>query len=165
MLSSQDVYWIKFSSCQVYNLCHFWCGSRRILYICNCEIWNTWLNLASIKANLHLLKLSWLLQFYPLSCSFYRRILFFHCSLNSHLIQVLQSASGMYRSLNSLAMQLTKKNGFLMTCSCSGAMTQSGMFLRVLQASSMSFIKLHACVPLCLHLDIFSHFLCTRLKT
>ncbi|KAF3448802.1 hypothetical protein FNV43_RR09515 [Rhamnella rubrinervis] len=50
--------------------------------------------------------------------------------------KVLQSASGMYRTLNSLAMQLTKRGGLLMTCSCSGAMTQSGMFLRILQASS-----------------------------
>lgn len=54
-----------------------------------------------------------------------------------YLKQVLQSASGMYRTLNSLAMRLTKKGGFLMTCSCSGAMTQSGMFLRVLQASNL----------------------------
>ncbi|RWW64605.1 hypothetical protein BHE74_00028144 [Ensete ventricosum] len=48
---------------------------------------------------------------------------------------VLQSASGMYRNLNSLAMQITKRGGLLMTCSCSGAMTQSGLFLSVLQAS------------------------------
>lgn len=41
----------------------------------------------------------------------------------------------MYRNLNSLAMQLTRRGGLLMTCSCSGAMTQSGMFLRILQAS------------------------------
>lgn len=53
--------------------------------------------------------------------------------------KVLNSASGMYRNLNSLAMQITKKNGLLMTCSCSGAMTQSGMFIRVLQgAASMA---------------------------
>ncbi|KAL3508238.1 hypothetical protein ACH5RR_027639 [Cinchona calisaya] len=57
--------------------------------------------------------------------------------------KVLQSASGMYRNLNSLAMRLTKKNGLLMTCSCSGAMTQSGMFLRVLQgAASMAGRKI-----------------------
>ncbi|XVF87911.1 hypothetical protein PTKIN_Ptkin19aG0006200 [Pterospermum kingtungense] len=48
--------------------------------------------------------------------------------------KVLQSASGMYRNLNSLAMQITRRGGLLMTCSCSGAMTQSGMFLRTLQA-------------------------------
>ncbi|KAG8635561.1 ribosomal RNA large subunit methyltransferase I isoform X2 [Manihot esculenta] len=48
--------------------------------------------------------------------------------------KVLQSASGMYRNLNSLALGLTKKGGFLMTCSCSGAVTQSGVFLRILQA-------------------------------
>ncbi|KAG9453185.1 hypothetical protein H6P81_006089 [Aristolochia fimbriata] len=50
--------------------------------------------------------------------------------------KVLQSASGMYRNLNSLAMQITKPGGLLMTCSCSGAMTQSGMFLRILQATA-----------------------------
>uniref|UniRef100_A0A251L8U2 Uncharacterized protein n=1 Tax=Manihot esculenta TaxID=3983 RepID=A0A251L8U2_MANES len=32
----------------------------------------------------------------------------------------------MYRNLNSLALGLTKKGGFLMTCSCSGAVTQIG---------------------------------------
>ncbi|XP_047249375.1 ribosomal RNA large subunit methyltransferase I isoform X3 [Capsicum annuum] len=47
--------------------------------------------------------------------------------------KVLKSASGMYRNLNYLAMQLTKRGGLLMTCSCSGAMTQSGLFFRILQ--------------------------------
>nr|POF06688.1 ribosomal rna large subunit methyltransferase i [Quercus suber] len=57
--------------------------------------------------------------------------------------KVLQSALGMYRTLNSLAMQLTKKGGLLMTCSCSGAMTQSGMFLPTLQgAASMAGRKI-----------------------
>ncbi|CAA2981860.1 23S rRNA (cytosine(1962)-C(5))-methyltransferase [Olea europaea subsp. europaea] len=53
--------------------------------------------------------------------------------------KVLQSASGMYRNLNSLAMQITRRGGLLMTCSCSGAMTQSGTFLRVLQARYLPF--------------------------
>lgn len=56
--------------------------------------------------------------------------------------KVLQNASGMYRNLNSLAMQLTRRGGLLMTCSCSGAMTQSGTFLRILQASSI-FLQHH----------------------
>ncbi|XP_057986107.1 uncharacterized protein LOC110654093 isoform X2 [Hevea brasiliensis] len=57
--------------------------------------------------------------------------------------KVLQSASGMYRNLNSLAMGLTKKGGLLMTCSCSGAVTQSGIFLRILQgAASMAGTKI-----------------------
>lgn len=57
--------------------------------------------------------------------------------------KVLQSASGMYRNLNSLAMQVTKRGGLLMTCSCSGAMTQSGTFLRILQnAASMANRKI-----------------------
>ncbi|CAA0815473.1 S-adenosyl-L-methionine-dependent methyltransferases superfamily protein [Striga hermonthica] len=57
--------------------------------------------------------------------------------------KVLQNASGMYRNLNSLAMQITRRGGLLMTCSCSGAMTQSGTFLRVLQgAASMAGRKI-----------------------
>ncbi|XP_021630101.1 ribosomal RNA large subunit methyltransferase I-like [Manihot esculenta] len=42
----------------------------------------------------------------------------------------------MYRNLNSLALGLTKKGGFLMTCSCSGTVTQSGVFLRILQGTA-----------------------------
>ncbi|XP_074581856.1 uncharacterized protein LOC141838314 [Curcuma longa] len=52
--------------------------------------------------------------------------------------KVLQSASGMYRNLNSLAMKITKKGGLLMTCSCSGAMAQSGSFLHILQRAASS---------------------------
>ncbi|XP_078161914.1 S-adenosyl-L-methionine-dependent methyltransferases superfamily protein [Carex rostrata] len=53
--------------------------------------------------------------------------------------KVLQSARGMYRNLNSLAMQVTKRGGLLMTCSCSSAMTQSRLFIPTLQgAASMS---------------------------
>ncbi|KAF9593279.1 hypothetical protein IFM89_021035 [Coptis chinensis] len=58
----------------------------------------------------------------------------------------LQGASGMYRNSNSLAIQVTKRGGLLMTCSCSGAMTQSGMFLlcssgKFLGAASMAVRK------------------------
>ncbi|XP_017621134.1 uncharacterized protein LOC108465029 isoform X1 [Gossypium arboreum] len=57
--------------------------------------------------------------------------------------KVLQSASGMYRNLNSLAMKITRRGGLLMSCSCSGAMTQSGTFLRTLQgAASMAERKI-----------------------
>ncbi|XP_020528561.1 uncharacterized protein LOC18443228 isoform X2 [Amborella trichopoda] len=57
--------------------------------------------------------------------------------------KVLQRATGMYRNLNSLALRITKKGGLLMTCSCSGAMTQSGTFLRTLQgAASMAGRKI-----------------------
>ncbi|KAK3156123.1 hypothetical protein QOZ80_2AG0103160 [Eleusine coracana subsp. coracana] len=53
--------------------------------------------------------------------------------------KVLQNASGMYRNLNALAMQAVKQGGLLMTCSCSGAMTQSGIFLKTIQgAASMA---------------------------
>ena len=60
--------------------------------------------------------------------------------VDRHLLylQVLQSASGMYRSLNTFAMQVVKPGGLLMTCSCSGAMTQSGMFLKTIQVSQCS---------------------------
>lgn len=48
--------------------------------------------------------------------------------------KVLDRASAKYRKLNSLAMQLVEPGGgLLMTCSCSGAMTQSGLFPAVLQ--------------------------------
>ncbi|XP_013585582.1 PREDICTED: ribosomal RNA large subunit methyltransferase I [Brassica oleracea var. oleracea] len=50
--------------------------------------------------------------------------------------KVLHNAAGMYRSLNSLAMRLTSSGGLLMTCSCSGAMTQSGKFLGILQSAA-----------------------------
>lgn len=50
--------------------------------------------------------------------------------------EVLKNASGMYRNLNALAMRLTKRGGVLMTCSCSGAMTQSGMFMRIIQGAA-----------------------------
>ena len=38
-----------------------------------------------------------------------------------------------YRQLNRLAMALVRPGGLLMTCSCSGAMTQSGEFISHLQ--------------------------------
>ncbi|KAJ4894277.1 S-adenosyl-L-methionine-dependent methyltransferases superfamily protein [Raphanus sativus] len=50
--------------------------------------------------------------------------------------KVLHNAAGMYRNLNSLAMRLTSSGGLLMTCSCSGAMTQSGKFLSILQSAA-----------------------------
>ncbi|KAI5073724.1 hypothetical protein GOP47_0011737 [Adiantum capillus-veneris] len=52
--------------------------------------------------------------------------------------KVLQRAMGMYRNLNTLAMRCVEPGGLLMTCSCSGAMTQSGSFPGVLQASASS---------------------------
>ncbi|GAQ87325.1 hypothetical protein KFL_003450110 [Klebsormidium nitens] len=50
--------------------------------------------------------------------------------------KVLDRAAAKYRRLNALAMQLTAAGGLLMTCSCSGAMTQSGAFPTVLQDAS-----------------------------
>jgi 23S rRNA G2069 N7-methylase RlmK/C1962 C5-methylase RlmI len=48
----------------------------------------------------------------------------------------------MYRSLNALAMQVVKPGGLLMTCSCSGAMTQSGMFLKTIQVFDLAHLAL-----------------------
>lgn len=52
--------------------------------------------------------------------------------------KVLQRATAKYRNLNAMAIRLTKPGGLLMTCSCSGAMTQSGNFLSVIQEAAMS---------------------------
>ncbi|KAL3676192.1 hypothetical protein R1sor_026140 [Riccia sorocarpa] len=46
--------------------------------------------------------------------------------------RVLPRAIATYRRLNALAMRAVNPSGLLMTCSCSGAMTQSGQFLSVL---------------------------------
>ncbi|KAH7416110.1 hypothetical protein KP509_14G076100 [Ceratopteris richardii] len=52
--------------------------------------------------------------------------------------KVLEQAIRMYRNLNVLAMKCVEPGGLLMTCSCSGAMTQSGKFPSILQASALS---------------------------
>jgi 23S rRNA G2069 N7-methylase RlmK/C1962 C5-methylase RlmI len=43
----------------------------------------------------------------------------------------LPRASHKYRRLNSLALGVVRSGGLLMTCSCSGAMTQSGGLAKV----------------------------------
>lgn len=48
----------------------------------------------------------------------------------------LLKATRKYVSLNTMAMKLVRPGGLLMTCSCSGAMTQSGNFIKVIQAAS-----------------------------
>ncbi|BFI42236.1 23S rRNA (cytosine1962-C5)-methyltransferase [Marchantia polymorpha subsp. ruderalis] len=50
--------------------------------------------------------------------------------------KVLSRAITQYRRLNALAMKVINPSGLLMTCSCSGAMTQSGNFVSVLQEAS-----------------------------
>ncbi|KAL2632026.1 hypothetical protein R1flu_016712 [Riccia fluitans] len=50
--------------------------------------------------------------------------------------KVLPRAMVQYRRLNALTMRAINPKGLLMTCSCSGAMTQSGQFLSVLQEAS-----------------------------
>lgn len=54
----------------------------------------------------------------------------------------LQRAMGKYQRLNTAAMQLVRPGGLLMTCSCSGAMTQSDEFLPMLQVCYFSICKL-----------------------
>lgn len=48
----------------------------------------------------------------------------------------LANATRKYRRLNALAMQLVEPGGLLMTCSCSGAMSQSGGFVPMLQGAA-----------------------------
>lgn len=48
----------------------------------------------------------------------------------------LPRAMRKYRSLNAAALRLIAPGGLLMTCSCSGAMTQSGEFLPMLAAAA-----------------------------
>lgn len=50
--------------------------------------------------------------------------------------KVLQRALARYRRLNSLAISLVTPGGLLMTCSCSGAVTQSGVFPSMLQEAA-----------------------------
>jgi 23S rRNA G2069 N7-methylase RlmK/C1962 C5-methylase RlmI len=69
-------------------------------------------------------------------------------------MQALQRALSRYRTLNSLAIRVTKPGGLLMTCSCSGAMTQSHSFvsvLKVLCAETLSS-RFEVYVDICLHL-------------
>ena len=47
--------------------------------------------------------------------------------------KALPRATGKYQRLNTAAMRLVKPGGLLMTCSCSGAMTQSGEFMSMLK--------------------------------
>ena len=48
----------------------------------------------------------------------------------------LERATRKYRSLNAAVMRLVAPGGLLMTCSCSGAMSQSGGFLPTLAAAA-----------------------------
>lgn len=49
----------------------------------------------------------------------------------------LAKATQKYKSLNYLALKLVKPGGLLMTCTCSGAMTQSGQFLSTVQDAAV----------------------------
>jgi hypothetical protein len=99
-----------------------------------------YLNLLGTRSNcfasVKILKFTMVLQYIVASAHFQRSAFCLgNCNVNVKciMLQVLHGASGMYRNLNSLAMQLTKRGGLLMTCSCSGAVTQSGIFPRILQ--------------------------------
>jgi 23S rRNA G2069 N7-methylase RlmK/C1962 C5-methylase RlmI len=50
--------------------------------------------------------------------------------------RALDKATRRYRRLNSLAMRLVAPGGLLMTCSCSGAMSQSDTFVPTLQQAA-----------------------------
>lgn len=56
---------------------------------------------------------------------------------------VLAKAAGRYRRLNSLAASLVAPGGMLLTCTCSGAMTQSGTFA-ALAADAAAAVGRHA---------------------
>jgi 23S rRNA G2069 N7-methylase RlmK/C1962 C5-methylase RlmI len=49
---------------------------------------------------------------------------------------LLKKAIRKYVALNAAAMKLVRPGGILMTCSCSGAMSSSGEFTRVIQVAS-----------------------------
>ena len=50
--------------------------------------------------------------------------------------KALDRATIKYISLNRSAMKLVRPGGLLMTCSCSGAMTQSGEFVNVVKTAA-----------------------------
>ena len=53
-------------------------------------------------------------------------------------VKDLTRAERKYRKLNSLAMRAVRPGGLLLTCTCSGAMTQSGGFERMLQDAALA---------------------------
>lgn len=71
--------------------------------------------------------------------------------------KVLQRAMTKYKNLNSTAMRLIKPGGLLMTCSCSGAMTQSGSFLSVIQVLMLTYVHYTK-----LALDFIASVICNR---
>eukprot|EP00191_Tetraselmis_sp_GSL018_P006118 CAMPEP_0177595426 /NCGR_PEP_ID=MMETSP0419_2-20121207/10348_1 /TAXON_ID=582737 /ORGANISM="Tetraselmis sp., Strain GSL018" /LENGTH=491 /DNA_ID=CAMNT_0019086881 /DNA_START=192 /DNA_END=1667 /DNA_ORIENTATION=+ len=52
--------------------------------------------------------------------------------------KALARAANKYRGLNASAMALVENGGLLLSCSCSGAMTQSGKFVSILQSAALS---------------------------
>ena len=52
-------------------------------------------------------------------------------------VKDLVRAERRYRKLNGLAMRAVRPGGLLLSCTCSGAMTQSGGFERMLQDAAM----------------------------
>lgn len=53
-------------------------------------------------------------------------------------VKDLPRATNRYRKLNGLAMRAVRPGGLLLSCTCSGAMTQSGTFDQVLQAAALA---------------------------
>ena len=51
--------------------------------------------------------------------------------------KVLEKAARKYKKLNKMALRLLRPGGLLLTCTCSGAMTQSGTFPTVLRKAAV----------------------------
>lgn len=60
-----------------------------------------------------------------------------HCYLLVFLRGSLARAAYKYKKLNALALSVVRPGGILMTCSCSGAMTQSGGLPKVVQEAAV----------------------------
>uniref|UniRef100_A0A7S3FIW3 Methyltransferase domain-containing protein n=1 Tax=Haptolina ericina TaxID=156174 RepID=A0A7S3FIW3_9EUKA len=53
-------------------------------------------------------------------------------------VKDLPRATRKYRQINSLAMRAVRPGGLLLSCTCSGAMTQSGRFVAMLHESAVA---------------------------
>jgi hypothetical protein len=58
-------------------------------------------------------------------------------AMSALLCSCWQRAAIKYRQLNELALSVVRRGGLLMTCSCSGAMTQSGELPDVVQQAAV----------------------------
>ena len=56
----------------------------------------------------------------------------------ANVVKDLPRATNRYRKLNGLAMRAVRPGGLLLSCTCSGAMTQSGTFEQTLQDAALA---------------------------